>query len=256
LARLLAIAAGVPHSQAETTAAARSGGTSSNAAEAATTARGDAVTTSTNAAAANTPATNTTASSRGATFASTLDAARTMSPEAARSMDRVIEVVRANVGLRNSSMTMRLEPPELGQMRIDARLRNDVLSLRIEASSDAAREMLQSRFDDLRQALERHGISVDRFEIDIRPPSTNNNTTSNSHDRQQGQPSTPSQTADGGLPEQWQQRSDTSGQSGQDDAFDPRAMDGPDEAEAHTGAPGVAASESFWTTESSVNVLA
>ena len=73
--------------------------------------------------------------------------------------------IRLNTGVRASSATIRLDPPELGRMRIDVRLVDDALQVRIEASTPQARQMLRARVSELAAALREHHIEVERFEV-------------------------------------------------------------------------------------------
>jgi flagellar hook-length control protein FliK len=66
--------------------------------------------------------------------------------------------------------TLQLDPPELGQMRIDIRLREHGMTLRIDADHLAAARMIESRVSELRDSLAAHGIRVERCEVTLRPP--------------------------------------------------------------------------------------
>ncbi len=83
-------------------------------------------------------------------------------------LDRIVRVARTNIGERDSQVTLQLHPPELGRLRIEVRLQDDLLTLRIEADNGAVRDMLTSRSGELRRALELHGIAIDRFDVDLR----------------------------------------------------------------------------------------
>lgn len=137
-----------------------------------------------------------------ASFASLLARSSAAPTDSSTSLDHVAELVRANVGAKNSTITIRLDPPDLGQIQLDARLRDDVLSIHIQADNAAARDLLHSRMDDLRQALSRHGITVDRFDIEPRPASPSSHGQGANEHRPGWQHQ---QSADGGMPDQWQQ---------------------------------------------------
>jgi flagellar hook-length control protein FliK len=64
-----------------------------------------------------------------------------------------------------SSTTIRLNPPELGRMRVDLRMTDDALRVRLHVSSEEARALVAGRFEDLAAALREHDIRVDRFEV-------------------------------------------------------------------------------------------
>jgi len=87
-----------------------------------------------------------------------------------RSLGELAQSIRANLGSRHSTMMLRLEPPELGQLRIDVRMHDQLLALRFEAQTAAAEEALKGRLTELRTTLEQHGIQLGQVEIEFRPP--------------------------------------------------------------------------------------
>ena len=110
------------------------------------------------------------------------------------SVQELARVVRSNLGSRHASMTLRLDPPELGTVRIDVRMNNQALTLHIEAQTEAGRDALQSRLSDLKQALEQHGVRVERAEVELRPPTP----TSHGQDAAQQEPQQNSADRQGG----------------------------------------------------------
>ncbi len=186
--------------------------------------------------------------------------ARTQSTadDAAANVGRVAELVRSNIGARNSSVTIRLDPPELGQIQLDARLRNDVLSIQIQAETAAARDLLHSRLGDLREALARHGITLDRVDIEPRSPSPS----PNAHESGDGHRDGGQQRADDqGMAEQWRQHEPSSWLArGETDAsadgpVDVGYSDLPDAQDARQERAGQRVGPAAWVTPTSVNVL-
>lgn len=88
-----------------------------------------------------------------------------------RAVQELASVVRSNLGARHSTMMLQLDPPELGRVRIDVRMHDQVLTLRFEAHTQAGHDALASRLGDLRGALEQHGIQVQQVDVELRPPS-------------------------------------------------------------------------------------
>ena len=84
-------------------------------------------------------------------------------------LGRLMNVLRNNIGQRHSQLTVQLEPPELGRMRIDVRLTDNHMRLNISTETEQARQMITQRFDVLRSALENQGITVSRFDVQTRP---------------------------------------------------------------------------------------
>lgn len=62
-------------------------------------------------------------------------------------------------------MTLRLNPEAMGEVRIDVEMRRGVASVRLNAQTDAARDLLDTDLGTLRAALERRGVSVERLEV-------------------------------------------------------------------------------------------
>lgn len=65
-------------------------------------------------------------------------------------------------------VTMRLDPPELGQLRVQIQMRQQGLTLRVDAQTQAVAKMIESRLTELSDALALHGIRVDRAEVTVR----------------------------------------------------------------------------------------
>ncbi len=86
-------------------------------------------------------------------------------PQAATELARV---VRSAIGTRNSSMVLRLDPPELGQVRVDVRMQDQTLTLRFHTETQEGYDALRARLDDLRQTLEQQGVQLDRVEVELR----------------------------------------------------------------------------------------
>lgn len=84
-------------------------------------------------------------------------------------VQRVVQVLRAQTHSGGGEIRLRLEPPDLGSLRIDMRMHGDVLTLRVQATTDAARQIIESRAAELQHALAQHGISVDRISVEHRP---------------------------------------------------------------------------------------
>lgn len=72
----------------------------------------------------------------------------------------------ANVLARGGGkLTLRLSPQALGDVRVDLHVHQGAASASFRAGSESARELLKSRIDDLRHALEQRGVRVERLEV-------------------------------------------------------------------------------------------
>ena len=83
-------------------------------------------------------------------------------------VERVLRVLRSQIGRENARVTLRLDPPELGTVRLQMDLRKDVLSLRIDTQTTMAHRLLSEQVESLRQGLHATGIELER--VEIRPP--------------------------------------------------------------------------------------
>jgi flagellar hook-length control protein FliK len=97
-------------------------------------------------------------------------AAATSAPEPApgnsdADVARIVRLVATRLGKDHSVATLRLDPPELGSLRLRLDLRQEQLSLQIDAQTPAARRLLSERTDVLRRSLEAAGIQLERIEV-------------------------------------------------------------------------------------------
>jgi flagellar hook-length control protein FliK len=106
----------------------------------------------------------------------------------ADAVNDLAQVVRSNLGNRHSSMILRLDPPELGQLRIDVRMHDQALTLKVQADTVAGHDALQSRLSDLRTALEQHGFRLNHLEVQLRQPAAPASDSHNARNDQQGSP--------------------------------------------------------------------
>lgn len=98
---------------------------------------------------------------------------KTTDPKKAASTDssksRLIEgmarVIRAQFGRRETIARIRLDPPSLGQVRINLRLKGDTVQIRLATETTQARQTLLSNVEELRSALEQQGLQVRRIDF-------------------------------------------------------------------------------------------
>jgi len=145
--------------------------TNSTSSHAAAAARASAATN-----AARSPGATTTAPvvSTAGTRAATPAAMRTSSasaPEPGRNdanIERILRFIHSRIDRAHTSATLRLDPPNLGTIRIYMDLRESELSLRLDPQTELAHRLLSEGVESLRQGLSAAGIQLDR--LDIRPP--------------------------------------------------------------------------------------
>jgi flagellar hook-length control protein FliK len=111
---------------------------------------------------------------RGPARAAAPAAARATASRPARTADwdanieRLVRVLRSRINGQRSRTVLRLDPPELGRLRLQMDLRGAALTLRIDASTEMAHRLLSQDVEKLRHGLEASGIQLER--VEIRPP--------------------------------------------------------------------------------------
>lgn len=91
--------------------------------------------------------------------------------ERAESIERIVRLVQRRLDRERSITVLRVDPPELGMLKLHMDLRKDSLELRIDAHSEMAHRLLREDLDALRAGLEAAGIRVERIEVRaIEPP--------------------------------------------------------------------------------------
>ena len=83
-----------------------------------------------------------------------------------RFVQRVARAFEA-IGDRGGSIQLRLHPPELGSLRLQATIRNGVMTIRLEAETETARSILLDNLPALRDRLAAQDIKVQQFDVDL-----------------------------------------------------------------------------------------
>jgi flagellar hook-length control protein FliK len=81
--------------------------------------------------------------------------------------DALREVRRDRDG--SHSLTVRLDPPELGTVDVQVHVRDGRISVHASAHTDATRELLTRSLPDLRHALESHGLQTGSLDVGAHP---------------------------------------------------------------------------------------
>ncbi len=80
-------------------------------------------------------------------------------------VDRAVRGLSSVMAQRGGTVTLRLNPPELGSLRIDVRFVDGSVQARFQASSMAAGTVLQQHMSTLRSALESQGLNVEHLQV-------------------------------------------------------------------------------------------
>jgi len=97
-------------------------------------------------------------------------------------MGRLTRGLSSAINQRGGSVTLRLTPPDLGLVRIDMAVRDGVVSAKFTAQSESVRNLLMDQMGQLRQALDRQGLSVDKIEVQVTQPSASSDFDQQSQD--------------------------------------------------------------------------
>jgi flagellar hook-length control protein FliK len=81
--------------------------------------------------------------------------------------DRVMKFVHASVDREQSSLQMRLHPPELGSVRLTLSVKEGEVRLAMETSTEAARQVITQNLDTLRNTLVQQGYEVGRMDVSL-----------------------------------------------------------------------------------------
>jgi flagellar hook-length control protein FliK len=111
--------------------------------------------------------------------------------EMRENIDRVVKAARAAVNQHTSRIQIRLEPPELGLLRIEIKQNASGLHVQLQATNAKAHQLLQQNTAELRSALEANGIHTRQIDIQLRLDLRNDH---NSH-AQQDAPDSPDRQA-------------------------------------------------------------
>ena len=79
--------------------------------------------------------------------------------------NQVARGLAAAVRQRDGTLTLRLSPDALGDIKIQVRVESGHVSAHIDAQSEQARQLLSDTASTLRSALEAHGLVVERIEV-------------------------------------------------------------------------------------------
>lgn len=80
-------------------------------------------------------------------------------------IERIVRVIYSEIGRERSRTTLRLDPPEIGMIRMHMDLQKDRLLLRIDTQTEVAHRLLSEDIDALRQGLAQWGIHLEKVEM-------------------------------------------------------------------------------------------
>ena len=88
---------------------------------------------------------------------------------------------------RGGTLTMRLDPPSLGHLKLEMRMDAGRVTVMLTSASDSARSLLRDNLGSLRQALEDRGLAVDRLAVESASRTSEGSSNQRSENRGDGQ---------------------------------------------------------------------
>ncbi|MDR2550766.1 MAG: flagellar hook-length control protein FliK [Desulfobulbus sp.] len=82
-------------------------------------------------------------------------------------VDQMIAHFSINKQLANSTVTLRLYPEELGELRMEIKVAQDNIKAHIVVQSPQAQEMIDRHLPRLREALEQQGLQLNQVEVSV-----------------------------------------------------------------------------------------
>lgn len=92
--------------------------------------------------------------------------------ESKNAVENVARALNASGGSGRFQATMRLDPPELGHVKVQIRMQAEAMTLQVQAENLQVSKLIESRMGELRDALATHGIRIDRAEVVVKTPDT------------------------------------------------------------------------------------
>ncbi len=98
--------------------------------------------------------------------------------DGAEDLSAAARMLRASQGAGRFNVTMQLDPPEMGQLKVQVRMHQQVMTLQVEAQTQAVAKLIESRMNELRETMASHGIRMDRVEVVVKAPTSGEANTS------------------------------------------------------------------------------
>lgn len=99
-------------------------------------------------------------------------------------MDRIASAVRQSQST-GQQLKIRLSPPELGALQIEVSLKNGEYSAKLEVQNRHAQKVINDNLAQLKEALVKTGVSLDRIDVQINTHSSEDQRSSQSDSQQQ-----------------------------------------------------------------------
>lgn len=88
---------------------------------------------------------------------------------------------------RGGTLIMRLDPPSLGQLKLEMKMEGGRVTVLLTSANDSARSLLRDNLNSLRQSLEDRGLAVDRLAVESAGKTSEGSSNQRSENRGDGQ---------------------------------------------------------------------
>ncbi len=83
--------------------------------------------------------------------------------------DQVVLGLKGKLDARTGKAEIRLDPPNLGTVKVSVTLDNGILTAEFHSASSVVRDLLKGNLEQLKTALQSQGVAVDRLAVDAPP---------------------------------------------------------------------------------------
>jgi len=101
--------------------------------------------------------------------------------------DSIVTGVKAQLLPHGGSMQIRLDPPELGALKVMVEMRDGSMTATFQTSNEDATRLLSHSLNQLKQVLEGQGVSVERLQVQQAPRNESQSSGGDSKQQQQAQ---------------------------------------------------------------------
>jgi hypothetical protein len=92
----------------------------------------------------------------------------------AANVSRVSRALANAVNQKGGTITIRMMPPELGQVKVDIQMQGGKVSASFQTEHQSVQTLMNRELSQLRQALERQGLTVEKLEVTHRSANSSN----------------------------------------------------------------------------------